>query len=125
MSLDLINAWAGSRGLSGRITVPGTALSFAMGEVRVTLRELSRNNILIRARVIDIPRDATAQDNRVRKAMEVALGRVRESACVLAVDAECGALWLQRRADAAASIHELGTMIDELVSEVDLWREIL
>ena len=125
MSRELINAWASEQGLSRRIDVPGAALSFTLGDVRVTLRELSQSNILITARVADIPLDATGKDNLLRRALEMALGRVRDSACVLTADSPGGSLWLQLRADAVATTRELGARVEDLVNEVDLWREVL
>jgi hypothetical protein len=119
---SLIDQWAGEQGLQLDTMGGRRPVALTVDSVRVHLRELPQSNILVHARVIDIPRDNSGRDNALRQAMSVATGRMRQSSAILAADPDGASLWLQLTVPGDSTTDQLGQAVEHLVNEVENWR---
>ncbi|MEK0416857.1 MAG: hypothetical protein RI949_863 [Pseudomonadota bacterium] len=124
-SHSLIGEWAQDAGLELQVQGPSRQLSVTVDRVRVHLLELPSKGILIESRIMDLPLNPLDRDRMVRRAMGFSVGRLRDSSAALVADAQASCLMLQRQLIDPSSARQVGTAIEQLVNEVDLWRAAL
>ena len=125
MKHSLIDLWATEQGLTLDTQGGRRQVALTVDRVRVQLRELPQNNILVHARVIDIPSDLSGRDNCLSRALSVSTARMRSSSAVLAADGDGASLWLQIAVPLDAGTADLGRAVEHLVNEVEIWRGVL
>lgn len=121
----IVNQWAAAHGL--QIGSPGSAgnLSVTIDRVRVHLVTSRSSEIVVEARVRDLPAAPDEQNRLLRRALELSTARMTASAAGPSVDPAGSTLKLQTRVSANATIEEFDRAVSMIVGEVELWRELL
>lgn len=122
---NLIQKWAAEHDISVAGGVSPERLSLTIDRVRVHLVALRSREILVEARVIDLPEAGVQRDKLLERVMTSATARMRDSAMTLTVDANAVSIWLQTRVGIEAFTDQLDQAIAKLVSEVEMWRGVL
>ena len=122
---NLIQKWAAENSISVPGGVSPERLSLTIDRVRVHLVALRSREILVEARVMDLPEADSQRDKLLERVMRNATARMRDSAMTLTVDADAVSIWLQTRVGIEAFTDQLDQAIAKLVSEVEMWRGVL
>ena len=85
------------------------------------LLEIHPGQIIVQARLCELPAGGSQRERAVEKAAQVALARLRSSASVLTTDEDETSLWLQRRVP-AEDLLTLDRAVEGLANDIDLWR---
>jgi hypothetical protein len=121
--MNLIEQWAQSMGLA-----PLNAqrkLSLTVDQVRLHVLEVQPGQLAIEARICEVPTLPAARERTMERVLKIALGRARDSDNHLMVDDEQSAFWLQKRISALAPVQALDKAVEDLVNDIELWRQAL
>jgi Tir chaperone protein (CesT) family len=99
--------------------------SVTFDQVRVHLLALHDDQVLLQARIIDVPSIASESEKLLTRALQTASARMRETDVGLCADPDGSALWLQVRLPKRSATHQLHQAVQRLVQEVELWRRVL
>ncbi|MFZ9506147.1 MAG: CesT family type III secretion system chaperone [Burkholderiaceae bacterium] len=121
----LIQQWAAANGLELPPTAPPDQLSLTIDRVRVHLVTFRSGEILVEARVRDLPSGPVEQDALLRKALALSTARMAEVAAGPVIDPACSLLKLQARVPPQSSTEELDKAVSVIVNEVEFWRGVL
>ncbi len=99
--------------------------SVTFDQVRVHLLALHDDQVLLQARIIDLPSNPRESEKLLTRALQTASARMRETDVGLCADADGSALWLQVRLPSRSASHQLNQAVERLVQEVELWRRVL
>lgn len=99
--------------------------SVTFDQVRVHLLALHDDQVLVQARVTDVPSTPSESEKLMTRALQTASARMRETDVGLCADADGSALWLQVRLPTRSASHQLHQAVERLVQEVELWRRVL
>ena len=124
-SVEVIEQWVKANALPVDRAPGSSRVSISFDTVRAHLQGLPGNQLLIEARVCDLPSSQSAVERLVEKALTVSLGRLRDNPSVLTIDDVGSALWLQRRLAVSVSTERLDSAVEQLVNEVEIWRAVL
>ena len=122
---SLIARWADEQSLAQPTGGTAARLAMTVDRVRVHLIELPSQNVLIEARITDLPLAAGAREKLLQRALSAATSRMHHSNLTLVADHEGNALCLQSRVEAQADLPTLSHAIERLVNEIELWRAAL
>jgi hypothetical protein len=121
--MNLIERWAQSQELG---PVPNNRkFAFNLDQVRVHLLELNPGQVVLEARICDVPVAPNEREKTIQRAMQIGLARARPSSSHLMVDSDQSAFWLQRKAPKGADLAELDQEVEALVNDIELWRTAL
>ena len=121
--MNLIEQWAQSMDLGPVSNNARFAVTF--DQVRLHLLEIHPGQVMIEARICDIPTLPTQRDPTLERVMKIALGRALASPNHVMVDDNQSAIWLQRRLDKEADVQQLDLAVEGLINDIDLWRKAL
>lgn len=121
----LIHQWAATHGLQTGLQGGAGNLSVTIDRVRVHLVTSRSSEIVVEARVRDLPLAPDERSRLLRKALELSTARMTTSAAGPAVDPTGSTLKLQTRVSANSTIDEFDRAVSMIVGEVELWRELL
>ncbi|NBS63073.1 MAG: hypothetical protein EBT33_01830 [Betaproteobacteria bacterium] len=121
----MIQQWAAANGLKLPPTAPPDQLSLTIDRVRVHLVTFRSGEILVEARVRDLPSAPAEQAALLRKALALSTARMAEVAAGPVVDPACSFLKLQARVPAQSGTEELDKAVSVIVNEVEFWRGVL
>lgn len=121
--MSAIERWARHMGLPAPQQADHLALT--IDKARVHLRHIQSGQLMVEGRVCDLPETASVRSRLVERALQLSLARSRASLCHPAVDENQSALWLQQRIDAPDDLHALDQAVEDLVNEIELWRQAL
>lgn len=99
-------------------------LALTLDQVRVHLLELHPGQVIVQARLCDLPLHGNQRERAIERAGQIALARLQASASVLTVDEDQSAFWLQRRVP-ATDLDTLDKAVEALVNDIELWRAAL
>jgi hypothetical protein len=121
--MNLIERWAQAQDL-GPVS-NNRRFAVTIDQVRIHLLELHPGQVVLEARIADVPTAPAVHERTLERAMQIALARARESRSHLMVDDDQAAFWLQRCIRPGAGLEELDQDIGELVNDIELWRSAL
>ena len=121
----LIGRWAADNGLPPPSPTSAGQLSVTIDRVRVHLVTLRAGEVLVEARVRDLPAALAERSQMLQKALELSTARMSESAASPVVDAGASYLKLQVRISAQSTSDEFDKALSMIVNEVELWRGFL
>ncbi len=121
----LIQQWAAANGLKLPPAAPPGQLSLTIDRVRVHLVTFRGGDILVEARVRDLPSAPVERDALLQKALALSTARMAEVAAGPVVDPTASFLKLQARVPAQSSTEELDKAVSVIVNEVEFWRGVL
>lgn len=99
--------------------------SVTFDQVRVHLMALHDDQVLLQARITDVPSSPSESEKLLTRALQTASARMRETDVGLCADEDGSALWLQVRLPARSATHQLNQAVERVVQEVELWRRVL
>lgn len=100
-------------------------LSLTIDRVRIHLLTLRSGEILVEARVRDLPSASIEQNQLLQKALALSTARMSEVAVSPVVDEAATLLKLQTRLAPLATADELDKTVSMVVNEVEFWRGVL
>lgn len=121
--MNLIERWAQSQNLGPVTNNRRFAVTF--DQVRVHLLELHPGQVVLEARIADVPTVQTTHERTLNRILQIALARARASSSHLMVDDEQSAFWLQRRLRPGAGTDDLDSELEQLVNDIEFWRTAL
>ena len=121
--MNLIEQWAQSMDLGPVTNNRRFAVTF--DQVRLHLLEMHPGQVVLEARICDLPSVPNQRERAIERVMKIALARARASASHLMLDEEQSAFWLQRRVQAGAQVQDLDKAVESMVNDIDLWRQAL
>lgn len=121
--MNLIERWAQAQDLGPVNNNRKFAVTF--DQVRVHLLEIHPGQVILQARVCDIPGPVAQREQTIERAMRIALAQARTSSSNLSVDEEQSAFWLQRRVGSGADLQDLDQAVECLINDIELWRTAL
>ncbi len=121
--MNLIERWASSQDLGP--VANNRKFAVNLDQVRVHLLELHAGQVVLEARICDVPTTPNEREKIIARAMQIGLARARTSASHLVVDSDQSAFWLQRRAKPGADTPDLDQEVEHLVNDIELWRTAL
>lgn len=122
---SLIGQWASDHGLPPPSPTSAGQLSVTIDRVRVHLVTLRANEVLVEARVRDLPATMAERSHMLRKSLELSTARMSESAAAPVVDPGASCLKLQTRVSTQSTPDQLDKAVSMIVNEVELWRGFL
>ena len=123
--VQLINEWIRHNALPVSLPWVGPRASITFDAVRVHLTILASGQILVEARICDLPAPRGDRERIVFRLSQVALARMRDNPAVLSIDEDGAACWLQRRVPGTIQRHELDDAVEALINEIERWRAAL
>ncbi|MEN9774551.1 MAG: hypothetical protein RL322_1621 [Pseudomonadota bacterium] len=123
--VQLINDWIRHNALPVSLPWAGPRASITFDSVRVHLTILGSGQILIEARICDLPALGGDRERTVFRLTQIALARMRDNPAALSIDEDGAACWLQRRMAGTIQRHELDEGVESLINEVERWRAAL
>jgi hypothetical protein len=99
-------------------------LALTLDRVRVHLLEIHPGQVIVQARLCDLPLQTTQRERTIERAGQSALARLQTSASVLTVDEDQSAFWLQQRVQ-GSDLQTLERAVEGLVNDIELWRAAL
>lgn len=120
-----VDAWLRANGYAATRDPGSSRVSISFDSVRTHFHVLPGNNLLLEARLCDLPSSMSERDRVVERAMTISAGRMRDNPASLACDEELAALWLQRRLPGSITTEKLDEAVEHLVNEVEMWRLLL
>jgi hypothetical protein len=121
--MNLIERWAQTQDLGPLTQTKRLAVTF--DQSRVHLIELPTQQLLLEARVCDLPVQASERERTLERVLTIALARSRASSSHVMVDSDASAFWLQRCLPAGADVPDLDLAVEGLVNDIELWRTAL
>ena len=121
--MNLLERWAQSQQL-GPVS-NSRRFSVTFDQVRLHLIELHPGQVVLQARICDLPTATTQRERTTERALHIALARARASHSHLMVDEDQSAFWLQRRARPGADVSDLDQEVEGLINDIELWRTAL
>lgn len=125
MKHSLIDLWAAEHDLPLDTRGARRQVAWTIDRVRVHMREQATGEVLVFARVADLPTDERARGDVLWRAMSVSAVRMRHSTAVLATDEEAVALTLQVLLPSESDLIAMDGAVEHLVNEVETWRAVL
>ncbi len=122
---NLIQQWAIANNLPLSDELKAGRLSVTIDRVRVHLLTLRTGEILVEARVRDLPSASIEQDQLLHKALALSTARMSEAFASPVVDSTATVLKLQTRVAPNASGDDLEKSVSMIVNEVELWRGMI
>lgn len=122
---SLVDQWASANGLASLASGSSGQLSVTIDRVRVHLVTFRSGEVLVEARVRDLPAALAECSQLLQKALELSTARMSESAAGPAVDPAVSYLKLQTRINARSTPDDVDKAVSMIVSEVELWRGFL
>lgn len=121
--MNAIERWAQHMGLPA--PDQPSQLALTVDAARVHLRSIQAGQLMVEARVCDLPETPAVRSRLVERALQLSLARARKSLCHPAVDEDQSALWLQQRIEAPDDLQAVDQAVESLVNEIELWRQAL
>lgn len=120
--MNLIERWAQQMDLGP--VANNRRLATNLDQVRLHLLEIHPGQVVVQARICDLPVAPTQRGRTIERALQIALARARDSASQLMLDEDQAAFWLQRRVQ-GDRLDELDRAVEGLVNDIELWRATL
>jgi hypothetical protein len=92
---------------------------------RVYCRPAPRGDLVLEARLIEMPDEPAKTDALIKQALQVAGGRLYTDADALVLSDDESKLFLQQRIAADSSTDEFEIGLEQFVNAVAVWRQVL
>ncbi len=122
---NLMQQWAIANNIPQSEDLSAGRLSITIDRVRVHLLTLRSSEILVEARVRDLPSAPIEQNQLLQKALALSTARMSEVPVSPVVDEAATLLKLQARVSPLATADELDKTVSMVVNEVEFWRGML
>lgn len=122
---NLMQQWAIANNIPLTDELRAGRLSLTIDRVRIHLLTLRSGEILVEARVRDLPSASIEQNQLLQKALALSTARMSEVAVSPVVDEAATLLKLQTRLSPLATADELDKTVSMVVNEVEFWRGVL
>jgi hypothetical protein len=122
---NLMQQWAIANNIPLSDELRAGRLSLTIDRVRIHLLTLRSGEILVEARVRDLPSASIEQNQLLQKALALSTARMSEVAVSPVVDEAATLLKLQTRLAPLATADELDKTVSMVVNEVEFWRGVL
>ena len=122
---NLMQQWAIANNIPLTDELRAGRLSLTIDRVRIHLLTLRSGEILVEARVRDLPSASIEQNQLLQKALALSTARMSEVAVSPVVDEAATLLKLQTRLAPLATADELDKTVSMVVNEVEFWRGVL
>ncbi|MEC4720717.1 CesT family type III secretion system chaperone [Noviherbaspirillum sp. CPCC 100848] len=112
-------------GLTSRDLRSDGRLTLAIdGTYRVHLIASNNGGMVIESRIRAMPEAPHEAERCMEESLRLAVSRMRDSACTLALDREQRSLMLQQQVPASASAREVEDLLGKFVNELAWWRKV-
>ena len=124
-SQNLMQQWAIANKIPVSDELRAGRLALTIDRVRMHLLTLRSGEILVEARVRDLPSAPIEQNLILQKALALSTARMSEVSVSPVVDDAATLLKLQTRLPPLATAEDLDKAVSMVVNEVEFWREML